>query len=73
MTIHKSNAFKDRQMTCEHCVFWEQFHNQCRRHSPSALTELVKFDEYAATKTVSMWPITKHTDWCGDFELLVKP
>ncbi len=52
---------------CESCTYWQQKADasagECRRHAPQTIAFTV--DE--SVKFESRFPLTKASDWCGDY------
>ena len=50
---------------CEACVYWKSTaaNGECRRHAPQTIV----FNVDSNVKFESRFPVTKATDWCGDF------
>lgn len=46
-------------MNCKDCKFWKSYGSfgECHRKSPDRLSN-----------TISVWPATKPSDWCGEFQ-----
>ncbi len=57
-------------MSCMDCRFWDgegQAYGRCRRLSPR-MTDGVLINDMGDKSIHAMWPSTKDTDWCGEFE-----
>ena len=53
--------------SCASCAYWNstsEIQGECRRQAPQAI--VFKVDE--STKFETHFPITKSTDWCGEYE-----
>ena len=50
--------------TCSNCRYWNKGEDpgHCQRHPPVPIKD----------KRLGQWPLTKGTDWCGDWEIETK-
>lgn len=55
----------NKKAACARCVNWvkgEESMGQCRRHAPRPRDRDWRGDR------PWLWPLTRATDWCGEFE-----
>ena len=66
---------------CDGCLYWSMYHDggkeigECRRHAPDKtskyqltnIEENESIPEHRRGKTLYEWPLTRKTDWCGEF------
>lgn len=53
--------------SCKNCVYREMSDDTCRRRAPVGLTVTYEEDEPEIAGTITVWPVVKQSDWCGDF------
>jgi hypothetical protein len=61
-----NNTTQTKTEVCSACKHWNSNTNnegECRRQAPQALVFVVD----AETKFESRFPVTKATEWCGEF------
>lgn len=67
------------ETTCRTCRFWEFWNEkatdkegECHRHSPEPIavpiSEKVSLSYYIENNAVCLWPQTRNTDFCGDWD-----